>query len=199
MARRFRKKLLIGKASEQHAGTKVHTIGPGTVVTAEHIVRDSEVGARDPAGGNDTIQLGRSFEEECNIGDLCKFVNIFIQVSPRDLADPLQATRLGWLEWAFCCIKEDTASPTNTNLGTQTLGNVCTTYLRHDCLLTGNIPIGALQPNSASIQIKLPKAKIKLTVGDVWKLFLHLRTASTTESVTNSHRVITSYIYRNYH
>ncbi len=189
----------MGKQSEQHSGTKVHTIGPGTVITAEHVIRDSQVGARAPDGGNDTIQLGRSFEEECNIGDQCKFVNIFIQVAPRTVPDPFQVSKLGWLEWAFCCVKADTAPPVNTNLGTQTLGNVCTTYLRHDCILTGNIPIGLQQANSQSLQIKVPKAKIRLTVGDEWILFLHFRTASATETGTDSVRVITSFIYRNYH
>ncbi len=186
-------------ASEQHAGTKVHTIGPATTITAEHIVRDSQVGARDPAGGNDTIQLGRSFDNECNIGDKCKFVNLFIEASPRNIADPINDQNIGWIEWAFCCIKEDTAPPVNTNLGTQTLMTICTRYLRHDCILTGFIPIGVAQPNGANIQIKIPKAKIKLTVGDTWILFLHARTASATETSTASFRVLTSFIYRNYH
>ncbi len=197
--RHFRKRMLAGLVSEQHSGTKVHTIGPGTVITAEHIMRDSQVGARNPTGGNDTIQLGRSFEEECNVGDKCKFINIFIQVAARNIPNPQVAKHLGWMEWAFCCIKNDTAPPVNTNLGTQTLGNVCTTYLRHDCILTGNIPVGVIQANSASINIKIPKAKIKLTVGDEWILFLHGRTASATETATDSYRVITSFIYRNYH
>ncbi len=186
-------------ASEQHAASKVHTIGPGTVITAEHIIRDTQVGPRDPTGGNDTIQLGRSFAEECNIGDKCKFVNLFIQVSPRLIQDPISIAKTGWLEWAFCCIKADTAPPTNVNLGTQTLQTVCTRYLRHDCILTGAIPVGALQPAVASIQIKVPRAKIKLTVGDEWILFLHFRTASATETGTAEVRVITSFIYRNYH
>ncbi len=199
MARRFRKALTRGKVSEQHSGTKVHTIGPGTVVTAEHVIRDSQVGARDPDGGNDTIQLGRSFEQECNIGDLCKYINLFIQVAPRTLGDPPNVVTMGWLEWAVCLVKADTLPPTNTNLGIQTLGDVCTKYLRHDCIYTGNIPVGTTQPNNASISLKIPKAKIKLTVGDEWILFLHFRTTSATETGTTNVRVITSFMYRNYH
>ncbi len=187
------------KASEQHSGTKVHTIGPGTVITPEHLIRDSEVGARDPAGANDTIQLGRGFGEECNIGDWCKYVNIFIQVAARNIFDPILPTHTGWLEYAFCCIKADTAPPTGVNLGTSTLGDVCTKYLRHDCLMTGFVPVGALQPNGVALHIKIPKAKVKLTVGDEWILFLSARTASATETATDTFRVITSFIYRNYH
>ncbi len=75
----YRKRAVLKfKAHEKHSGTKVHTIGPGTVATAFQIIRDTEVGDRDPSGGNDTIQLGRSFDEECNIGDSCKYVNIHI-------------------------------------------------------------------------------------------------------------------------
>lgn len=196
MARHFRRRQLAGLASEQHAGTKVFTIGPGTVATAEHVIRDSQVGARAPSGANDTIQLGRSLAEECNIGDKCKFVNLFIQVSARTLGG---VANTGWLEWAFCCIKKDTAPPTNTELGTSTLGNVCTNYLRHECVMTGFIPVGLNQPNGQVIQIKIPKAKIKLTVGDDWTLFLHARTSSATETATDTFRVITSFIYRNYH
>lgn len=199
MARRFRPRTLARMVSEQHSGTKVHTIGPGTVITPEHLIRDSQVGARDPAGGNDTIQQGRGFEEECNIGDKCKFVNLFIQVAPRTLGDPPSIQNIGWIEWAFCCIKNDTAPPVNTNLGLQTLGNVCTTYLRHDCIFTGAVPVGTQQPNAVSIQLKIPKAKIKLTVGDEWMLFLHARTASSTETGTGTFRVISSFMYRNYH
>ncbi len=180
---------------EQHSHTIVHTIGPGTVITANMVVRDTQVGPRDEAGGNDTIQLGRSFAEECNIGDECKYVNLFIQVGPRTIAD----ASVGWLEWAFCCHKQDDPLPTNTNLGTNTLGDVCTKYLRNDCIYTGNIPVGRAQANSQNIVIKIPKTKIYLKVGDVWRLYLHHRTTSATETGTQNVRVITSFMYKNYH
>ena len=70
--------MLSGKAYEKHSDSLVSVIGPGTVVIPTMLVRDSEVGDRDPQGGNDTIQLGRSFAEECNIGDIVKFVNMMV-------------------------------------------------------------------------------------------------------------------------
>ncbi len=187
---------LQGLGFEKHSGTKVHTIGPGTVVIANHIIRDTEVGDRTPAGNNDTITLGRSLSEECNVGDKCKFVNIHIQTGPRTITAD---TNVGWMEWAFCCHKGDDAPPVNTNLGTQTLGDVCTKYLRQECVYTGAIPIGKEQTAVAEISLKIPKNKVRLTVGDLWILYLFGRTVSATESGTNNFRVITSFNYKNYH
>ncbi len=185
----------MGMASEQHANTKVHTIGPGTVTVANMIIRDTEVGNRDPAGQNATIQVGRSFAEECNIGDTCKYLNIFIQVGPR----LEQFVANGWVEWALCMHKGSDTPPTNANLGLLTLGNVCTNYFRNECILTGAIPTGQNQPNYIEIKIKVPNFKQKLRVGDRYTLFLYARTISATETATNTFRVLTSFMYKNYH
>lgn len=193
---RRKRRMLLGKAHEKHSGTKVFTIGPGTVATPFHIIRESEVGDRDPAGGNDTIQLGRSFEEECNIGDLCKFVNIHIQAGPRT---PGSGQNIGWIEWAFTISKGSDAQPVNTNLGTQTLGNVMTTYMRNECLYTGAIPVGFNQPAVAEISLKIPKSRCALRVGDEWTLWMIARTVSATETATDTFRVISSFNYINYH
>ncbi len=194
--RRNRKRTTLGKASEQHSGTKMHTIGPGTVTVANHVIRDAQVGARDPAGANDTIQLGRSLEQECNIGDVVKYVNIFIQAGPRTLS---AATSTGWLEWAFCTHKVSDTAPTNANLGISTIGDVCTKYFRNECVMTGNLPVGSGQPNSHNIIIKVPKSKQALKIGDQYILYMYYRTVSATETGTSTARIVTSYIYRNYH
>jgi len=187
------------KAHEKHSDTKIHTIGPGTVVTPEHIMRDTQVGARDPDGANDTIQLGRSYAEECNIGDACKYINIIIQAGPKLVSDPVLATSLGWIEWAFCCHKTTDASPTNTNVGISTLGDICTKYFREECVYTGAMPIGNLQCNVQTIMIKIPKKKVVLRAGDQWVLYIRARTVSSTETGTATFKVITSCNYINYH
>ncbi len=193
-----RRRLRAVLAQEKHSGTKVHTIGPATTTIPEHIMRDTQVGARDPAGGNDTIQLGRSFEEECNIGDICKYINIHIQAGPR-LVNASNVANNGWIEWAFACHKESDTAPANTNLGTQTLGNIITTYLRQDCIYTGAIPVGGSQPSMAEISLKIPKSKQALRVGDQWVLYIAARTVSATETGTTDFRVITSFNYINKH
>ncbi len=183
-------------AHEKHSGTKVFTIGPGTVATAFHIMRDTQVGDRDPAGGNDTIQLGRSFEQECNIGDKCKYINIHIEAGPRAITSVIN---VGWLEWAFVCHKGTDAEPTNVNLATNTLGDVCTKYFRNECIYTGIMGIGVNFASVQEVTLKIPKNKISMRVGDEWTLYLHTRTVSATETGTNTFRVLTSYNYINYH
>ncbi len=192
---RRKKRQTLGMASEQHAGSKIHIIGPGTILVANHVIRDSEVGPRDPAGGNDTIQLGRSFDNECNIGDICKYVNLFIQVGPRAHAD----ASIGWVEWAFVKKLNQDAIPTNVNLGTQTLGTVCTRYFRNECIFTGAVPVGRAQPNIHNVTIKIPKQFQKLHVGEEFVIFLFARTVINVTTATDTFNVITSFIYRNYH
>ncbi len=183
---------------EKHSGTKVHVIGPATVATAFMIVRDTEVGDRDPAGGNDTITLGRSFEEECNIGDVCKYVNIHLQGGPTTVSAGNIGNN-GWIEWAFTCAKGSDPPPVNTNLGVSTLGDVCTKYFRNECIYTGNFPVGGAQPASQEITLKIPKTKWMLRVGDEWTLWLHARTVSSTETGTDTFKVYSSYNYINKH
>ncbi len=182
--------------NEKHSGTKMHTIGPGTVIVASHDIRNTEVGDRQPAGGNDTITLGRSYEEECNIGDKCKYINVNLECGPRANSS---GQNMGWIEWAIAMHKGTDPLPLNTNLGTSTLGDVVTKYLRNECLLTGAVPVGVNQCAFASIQIKVPSTKIELKTGDVWRLYLYARTSSATDTATDTFRVVSSFNYKNYH
>jgi len=186
------------QAHEKHADTLVSVIGPGTVAVTEHIMRDTEVGLRDPAGQNDTIQLGRGFAEECNIGDVCKYINIHIQAGPRAATSP-NAQMGGWIEWGFVCHKGSDAQPTKANIGTLTLGNILTNYFREECIYTGAVPVGINQPATAEITLKIPKKKQMLRVGDEWTLFYIARTTSSTETESDTFKVFTSCNYINYH
>ncbi len=191
-----RVRTLRGKGFEKHSGTKVHVIGPGTVAIPFHIIRDSEVGPRDPDGGNDTITLGRSFEEECNVGDSCKFINVHIQAGPRTVNN-LESS--GWIEWGVVLAKALDPVPTKVNLGISTLGDVLTKYFRQECIMTGNLPVSANACSSMEISLKIPRNKIQLRTGDDWRLYLMPRTVSSTETSTASFKVLTSFNYKNYH
>ena len=183
-------------SNEKHSGTKVHTIGPGTAAIPFHVLRESQVGDRNPAGNNDTIQLGRAYDEECNIGDKCKYLNVHILCGPRALTDQ---NNVGWIEWAIAMHKGLDPIPTVTNIGTSTLGDIITKYLRNECILTGAVPVGLNQTGVAEIRIKVPSTKITLRAGDEWILYLYARTVSSTETATNSFRVISSFNFKNYH
>lgn len=196
MVRHFRKRMLMGKAHEKHSDTKLFTIGPATALVSEHTMRDTEVGQRDPDGADTNIQANRTFGQECNIGDSCKFINIHIQAGPRK---DDSSTSAGWIEWAFACHKASDDLPTIVNTGVQTLGDCITKYLRNECIYTGAIAVGRAQPTVAEITLKIPKNKITLRAGDVWRLYLIARTVSATDTDTNTFRVITSCNYINYH
>lgn len=190
------RRTLRGKSYEKHSDTLVSVIGPGTATIPVMLVRDTEVGDRDPAGGNDTIQLGRGLGEECNIGDSCKFVTIHIQAGPR-LVDDLAS--MGWLEWGFVCHKNSDTAVAKTNLGTNTLGDILTKYFRNECIMTGNLPLSSSGCSSQEIALKIPKSKIQMRIGDVWEFIFAVRTVSTTETGTNTFKVLTSFNFKNYH
>ncbi len=195
MARRFKTRQFT--AHEKHADTLISVIGPATTPISAHKMRDTESGLRDPAGANTNIQANRTFGEECNIGDSCKYINIHIQVGPR--VGGASGVSMGWLEWGFVCHKGSDAAPATTNLGTLTLGNILTNYFREECIYTGAIPIGNAQPAVAEITLKIPPKKQVLRAGDEWVLFFHPRTISSTETGTADYKIVTSCNYINKH
>ncbi len=192
--RPFRK--LRNKAYEKHSDTLISVIGPGTAVIPSMLVRDTEQGDRNPAGATDTIQLGRGNNEECNQGDICKYINITVAAGPRTTGAD---SSLGWLEWAFCIMKGSDPEPTKANLGTNTLGDIMTKYLRNKCIFTGTIPMGLAQCSVAEIKLKIPNMSQRLVLGDEWRFFFIPRTVVSTDTATNTFKVVTSFNYKNYH
>ncbi len=156
MARR-RVKLATYKTGIQHADSILSNVGEASTV-GNFTVLDTSAGARDLTGGSITIKSSATTARVVNVGDIIKYVNLFIQCGPR--ADQgTDQDRTGWLEWAFVCVKESETQVPVTDLGILTIGTICTNMFRNECIYTGNIPVGGTQPNSASIVIKIPKFK----------------------------------------
>ncbi len=187
--------MLRGKTYEKHSDTKLHKIGPATVGVPFQIIRDTEQGDRSEAGDTDTIQLGRGNNEECNQGDICKYVNIHLECMPTLSSDFATAV----VEWAFVKMKASDPRPLKTNLGTNTLGDVMTKYLRNQCIYTGAVPIGQFQASVQEIALKIPKFMWRLTTGDQWIIFLNIRSSVTTDMASDSVLVMSSFNYKNYH
>ncbi len=183
------------KVYEKHSDTLISVVGPGTAVIPFLLIRDTEQGDRSPDGNTDTIQLGRGNNEECNQGDICKFINITAQVGPRQTQD----ISIGWLEWAFVIMKASDPEPTKTNLGTNTLGDIMTKYLRNKCIYTGAIPIGSAQCATEHIVLKIPRDSQMLKTGDEWKWYFMPRTTNSVETGGSSFKVVSSFNYKNYH
>ncbi len=178
----------------KHSGTLVVTHGPGTTILPRIQIADTEVGQRDPAGPETNVQANRTTGNECNIGDCIKYINILIQTGPTAQNNVSQ----GWLEYAVVTKLQATLDVTNVNLGTQTLGDTCTQYFRNECIWTGFVPVGSTMTNGVALQIKVPKAKQFLRMGDEIIMYVHFRSTVATDVSTTSNRAILSFNYKSY-
>ncbi len=188
-------KLTRGKGSSKHSGTLiVPSIGPASAVT-EHRFVECDAGARTIDGSVQTYADTRRTDETCNVGDLVKFLNIFIQCGARLDSNNISS---GWLEWCIVHGKESDIIIPTTNLGTQTLGVIANRMFPNQVLLSGILPVGENQPSVAVINIKVPPKMQFLKFGDEFRVNLHFRTADSVETGVNNVRAIISYMYKAY-
>ncbi len=195
MARR-RIRLSAIKVAVQHAETNIANAG-NAAAPATFNVLETETGARTVTGAEQTTKDSSTTGEVCNIGDIVKYINLFIQAGPRPDVDAV-VDRTGWMEWALLMVKEsDTTVPT-TSTGTLTLGNICTNMFRNECIFTGCMPVGNTQPNYLAINIKVPKFKQKIRIGDEWRFMSMFRSVLSTSTSVATVRVIKSCMYKAY-
>jgi len=180
----------------QHSDTIVANIGAGSVPQTM-IVVDTEAGDRSTTGGASTIKLGAGTNEECNIGDTIKYINLFIEAGNRFIS-PADDAHQGWLEWAVVMVKGSETSVPIDNHGTLTLATICRNMFRNECIMTGAIPLGQTQPAVAEIKIKVPRGKQKLRYGDQWRFITAYRDMLATSTSTNAIRLIKSMIFNCY-
>ncbi len=194
MARR-RRSTLKGKRGIKKANTLVSSVG-GASVPASFIVLNPGSGARSVDGSEETIKDQADTAESCFVGDVVKYINLFIEASPRIFSD--QGNAQGWIEWAFVCCKQTETAVPITQHGVLTLGNICANMFRQECIMTGAIPVGLNQPNVANITLKIPPIKQKISMGDEWRFITAFRDVLTTSTSTNAIRLIKSYMYKTY-
>lgn len=191
--RHFKRRITLGKQPLHHSGTLLDNVGSGSVPT-KFVTIETEVGPRSTTGAPKSVQSFRSTDEICQIGDCIKYVNLFIQVAPRTAT----ANDVGWLEWAYVCQRENDADIPITQVGNQTLGVIAKQMYRNECVYTGNIPIGSAQANKLDIQLKIPKPKTFLHIGDEYNLYVYYRSTNSADVQTDNIRVILSYFYTSY-
>ncbi len=194
---RFRKRFnpkIRANVALQHSATNIANIGgasaPGTMV-----VLDTEAGSRTLTGTAQQIQVGQRTDQECNVGAVVKYINLFIEVINRN---GVGADGRGILEWAFVCVKQSETAVPITNIGVQTLGDICTKMFRNECIYTGAFPIGLEQPNYLPIKIKIPNFKTNLRIGDEWRFITHFRDGNSTSTQTAAVRIVKSFMYKSY-
>ncbi len=191
--RRRVRKLLISP-SVKHSGSFLANIGAATAPVSL-IVLKTGGGPRSTDGSPQTIQSFASTDEDCRTGDICKLVNLHIEAGPRpDIA--ADKDRIGWLEWAFVCVRENETVVPITRLGVQTLGDVCTAMYRGECIYTGAIPIGNAQPVVAEISLKIPKTKTRIKLGDEWRFLTSFRAVDSASTGTATIRIVKSFNYK---
>ncbi len=184
------------KVGIQHADTKLVNSGSGSIPDTFEIM-ETEAGLRSTTGATQTIQDSASTGEVCRVGDIIKYVNLFVETGPRNNQGVAQ-DRTGWLEWAFVCVKESETTVPITAVGTQTLGVICTNMFRNECIYTGSIPTGVDQTNYASIVIKIPKFKQKIRLGDEWRFITYFRAVNSASVGTVETRQVKSFMYKTY-
>ncbi len=193
MARR-KMRLATFKVGIQHSDTNVGNTGAANVESFDFLETAS---SRTTTGATQTITQERTTGDRVNVGDIVKYVNLFIEIGPRDTIDAV-SDRTGWCEYAIVMVKESETAVQTTNLGTKTLGDVCTHMFRNECIWTGAFPMGTAQPNSTSIIVKVPKFKQKIRLGDQWRFLLHFRSVNAASTSTASVRFIQSVMYKAY-
>ncbi len=182
-----------GKTGVKHAGTLLANIGPATVVTTKQVIIESSAGARQEAVQE--LQDSAFTDETCRTGDLIKYVNSHIQVATRF---PASTDSQGWLEYAFVWKRESETDVTNGQLGTLTLGTICTNLYRNDCIWTGFIPVHQDGSSGAELKLKMPRSKSFLKLGEEFVLFTIFRSNNSASVSTDLMRVILSYNYKAY-
>jgi len=196
MRHRIRRQTM-GKDAVKKSTTLVANIGNGSAAMFTHILVSTDVGVRNIQGATETIKDTADTDNVCNVGDIVKYLNICIQVGPRDDPGP-ENNNNGWLEYGIVKYKEVFQTATVANLGLHTLADVLTKSFRGDVLWTGCMPVGNNQPNSIDLKIKLPKIVTKMQIGTFVSLFCAFRSTDATDLRTDSHRIISSALYKVY-
>ncbi len=191
---RLRRRQLMGKVGIKHSDTLLANIGSGSIPTTFEVM-ETEAGFRSTTGTVDIIQDNATTGEVCRVGDTCKYINLFIQIAARAYNN---TNNMGWLEWAFVCVKESETTVPITSIGTQTLGSICGHMFLNECIMTGCIPIGTAIPNFLPIQIKIPKTKMRIRQGDEWRLIVYYRSNNSADVQTDNMRIVLSFMYKSY-
>ncbi len=187
-----------GKVPIKHSSTLLANTGSGVGSFFGHVIFDTNVGVRVADAGIRTIQDKATNEETCLVGDVIKYVNICIQCSPRGVDSTNIKDDSGWLEWAVVWQEEQDKAPNVTNIGVLTMGCIASHFYRENCLMTGCFPVGSRQSMSQDLRIKLPKKCTRLRQGAILKIFCYYRGSLSTDTRTDSNRLLVSSHFKAY-
>ncbi len=187
-----------GKVPIKHGSTLLDNTGPGVGSFFKHLIWEVDAGTR---VGNGVIKIIKSQADtgnECNVGDVIKYVNICIECSPRGADSTNIKDDTGWLEWAI--FWEDQAAVTMgvANIGTDTSGVLSGRTYRQDAIMSGCFPLGSRQAMSSDLKIKIPARMNKLKLGSRLQIMCYARGSSSTDTRTDSFRLLVSSQFKSY-
>ncbi len=192
------KRMTMGKVPIKHASTLVGNIGPGDGSFFTHVIFSTEAGARLQSGGVQDVKEKATTGNLCNIGDVVKYVNVCIECAPRGVDSTNIKDDSGWLEWALITQTEQNKIVQVTNIGVETLGVLATNFYREDCLMTGCFPVGSRQSMSVDLKFKMPDKCARLKIGRILQMICYIRGSSSTDTRTDSNRLIVSSHFKSY-
>lgn len=183
----------MGKDPIKKSNTILENIGQGSSPSGMNLI---VVPNRSTDGAVQTIRDDQDTGVQANVGDLIKYVHITLQCGNRDTN--VEAGDTGWLEWAVLFEKEKATTIPSTQTGVLTLPVIAQRMVRGDCLMTGQIPVGSIQPIVQEILIKIPKNKVKLQLGSSMNLWTIFRLVDSADVRTDNIRLVKSTFYKLY-
>lgn len=182
----------------KHGSSLIDNTGPGVGSLFVHIIFDTNVGERLSQGAVQVIKAQAQTDNTCEVGDIVKYVNICVQCGPREDATTEPKSDVGWLEWGVIWQREEDADLGVSNIGVSNLGVLLGRMYRENAIYSGCFPLGGLQAMSTDIKIKVPARMCKIKMGDKLKLFCYVRSTKSTDTRTNSHRLLASSQFKAY-
>ncbi len=183
----------LGKDPIKKSQTLLSNTGQGSSPAQFELI---SVPGRTTDGASQIIRDDQDTSTKANVGDIIKYVNIVLQIANQDAN--VEPNDTGWLEWAVTFEKEKTTAIPSTFTGVQTLQALAMRIFRGDCLLTGQVPIGSIQPMVEVIKIKIPKNKIKLQLGSSMQIHTFFRSADSADVRTTNIRLVQTCFYKLY-
>jgi len=191
------KRRTMGKDPIKKSTTIVNVLGQGSAAPAK--LQIIVVPPRSGSGATTVIRDSQDNDNQANVGDIVKYVNICIQIGPREeQGAQTDVQNNGWLEYAVVFQREREQDMGVAQLGLHTLADVASKQYRGDCIFTGCIPVGAQQANSLDLRIKIPGNKVKLQLGSNLNLYCHMRTTDSADLRSDSHKLLMSALYKLY-
>ncbi len=187
----------MGKTGIKHSHTLIKVIGNGSSVSNDILIQ-TRSGERSVDGSNQSYQTQGNLTTDVMAGDVVKYLNVILQTAVTSDGNDGNTQTQGWVEWALVFANEKETPIPSTNIGLQTLGDICSKMFRGDCLMSGQFPVSVNLPNVETIQLKLPRKASTFKIGSIITLYTMFRDSDITNLQTDTIKLVVSEHYKSY-